>query len=74
MNTAQIIARLRRGDKLHMQLSDGKRVWWFEGPHQNIPEKVITAIIAADEAIMETGDSLFGLIGNSQTWEVKDGI
>jgi hypothetical protein len=69
MKTAQVIARIRSGDELHMQFTDGRRVWWFEQPHQVIPDKLAMKLLAsADGAIVEAGDSLFGLPLNSQTF------
>jgi hypothetical protein len=64
-----VIARIRAGDELHMQFTDGRRVWWFEQPHQVIPDKLAMKLIAAsDSPIVEAGDSLFGLPLNSQTF------
>ncbi|PWJ93601.1 hypothetical protein C8D77_101280 [Mesorhizobium loti] len=70
MSAAAVIARLRAGQKLHMQIVDGRRQWWFDEPFQDVPDAVVQAIRASGEAkIGELGDSLFGLPENSQTWE-----
>ncbi|WP_448113139.1 hypothetical protein [Mesorhizobium amorphae] len=55
-----------------MQFVDGKPFWWFEGPHQEIPEAIIAGLQASG-LLCELGDSLFGLAGNSQSWEVDRG-
>lgn len=61
------VDRLHAGDKLHLQYLRGRRVWWFENPHQVVSEKEIAAALR-DGAIAEAGDSLFGLPMNSQTF------
>lgn len=68
MTFSLALARLAAGDKLHMQFVDGRQVWWFESPHQVVPEKIIVQLQAAGD-LCELGDSLFGLAGNSQTWD-----
>lgn len=72
MKPPAVIARLRAGDRLHMQLLDGRRVWWFEAPHQVVPEAAVNAALQSGE-LREAGDSLFGLPLNSQTWISDDG-
>lgn len=65
----RVLTRLRAGDKLHMQLVDGRREWWFERPRMDVSDKLVQALRASGEApIVEGGDSLFGLPDNSQTW------
>lgn len=62
-------ARLRAGDKLHLQITPAGRLWWFEGPLEQVPDPV--ALRALDDGCAtarEAGDSLFGWAGNSQTW------
>ncbi|MGX9145867.1 hypothetical protein [Mesorhizobium sp. 128a] len=66
--THSVLTRLRAGDKLHMQLIEGRRVWWFEDPWEQIPDGVADRLKAAGE-IVELGDSLFALANNSQSWE-----
>lgn len=74
MKAAQVIARLRAGDKLHMQIAEGRRVWWFENPHANVCDAVVSGVLKADRTLLrETGDSLFGLPLNSQTWVQEGG-
>ncbi|MBB3297842.1 MULTISPECIES: hypothetical protein [unclassified Rhizobium] len=69
LKAENIIARIRAGDELHMQFTDGRRVWWFEQPHQVIPDKLAMKLLSAsDSPIVEAGDSLFGLPLNSQTF------
>lgn len=67
MTLADVIARMRAGSPLRVQFTDGKRVWWFEGPHTNVPDKIALQAIEAG-GISEAGDSLFGLPLNSQTF------
>ncbi len=62
-----VIARLTAGDKLHMQLVDGRRIWWFENPRAEVADAVATKLQESGE-LSELGDSLFGLAGNSQSW------
>lgn len=71
MNLAAVLDRLRSGDQLHIQFVDGKRVWWFESPHQNVPDRIAVEAIAAG-GVAEAGDSLFGLPLNSQTFLVDE--
>lgn len=73
MNVRTVIERLAKGDNLHLGFSSGQRRWWFEGPYQVIPEHVVHAAVRDGAvAVIEAGDSLFGLKGNSQTWLVED--
>ncbi|MER8616041.1 hypothetical protein NKG99_04170 [Mesorhizobium sp. M1409] len=66
-----ILDRLRLGDMLHQQIVDGRRQWWFDEPFQDVPDAVVAKIRAGGEfALVEVGDSLFGLPDNSQTWEM----
>jgi hypothetical protein len=66
---AKITARIMAGDKLHMQFVEGKRTWWFEAPHQVVTDRAAMQILQADNSpIRESGDSLFGLPLNSQTF------
>lgn len=64
---SHLLARIRRGDKLHMQLVGSQRVWWFEDPHENVDDTSVVRALA-DGEVTETGDSLFGLCLNSQTY------
>jgi len=69
MSRERTIARIQAGEKLHMQFVDGKRVWWFDQPHQVVPDKVISKILSEpNPSLKESGDSLFGLPLNSQTF------
>lgn len=69
MKRDAVIARLLAGEKLHMQLIDGRREWWFEQPRMEVSDKLVQALRASGDApIVEAGDSLFGLPDNSQTW------
>lgn len=72
MKLDAVLSRLRAGDKLHMQLVDGARVWWFEDPWEQVPPPVADRLKAAGD-IVELGDSLFGLAGNSQSWGAGHG-
>ena len=65
------LARIRAGDTLHMQLVDGARVWWFEGPHENIDDATAVRAIVEGE-VREAGDSLFGHRLNSQTYGTEE--
>lgn len=67
-----VIERLRAGDKLHLQFVGGRRVWWFEAPHQAVPEAVVRQALEAGN-VAEAGDSLFGLPLNSQTFLIGEG-
>lgn len=69
MSKAAVLSRLRAGDKLHMQIVDGRREWWFEQPRLDIPDRLVQSLRASGDApIIEAGDSLFSLPDNSQTW------
>ncbi|RWP82606.1 MAG: hypothetical protein EOR12_31900 [Mesorhizobium sp.] len=68
--TEAVLTRLRAGERLHQQIVDGRRQWWFDEPFQDVPDAVVAKIRAGGEfALVEVGDSLFGLPDNSQTWE-----
>lgn len=71
MKLYAVIIRLRAGDQIHMQFLDGRRVWWFEEPHENVPDTIMQAV-QKDGGLAEAGDSLFGLPANSQTWLVSE--
>lgn len=65
-----VLTRLRAGEKLHQQIVDGRRQWWFDEPFQDVPDAIVVKIRAGGEfPLIEVGDSLFGLPDNSQTWE-----
>lgn len=67
----QLGARLRRGHALHMELREGERVWWFDGPYASVPDDVVARMMTDRGraiALVEAGDSLFGTLGSSQTW------
>lgn len=70
IEVGSIEERLQRGDRLHMQLVNGRRVWWFENPHQNVSDALVARLLAPGSncSVREAGDSLFGLPLNSQTW------
>jgi hypothetical protein len=73
MKVGTVIERLAKGDHLRLGFSNGQRRWWFEGPYQVIPEHVVHAAVRdGTVAVIEAGDSLFGLQGNSQTWLVEE--
>lgn len=64
-----VIARIRAGERLHMQFADGQSVWWFEQPHEVVPNKVMALVLADPMSpLRDAGDSLFGLPMNSQTF------
>lgn len=68
--------RLLRGDRLRMGFTHRGRMWWFENPYQIVSDQRVTRLRAQGSNIplIEGGDSLFGLPGNSQTWlAVKGG-
>ncbi|RVD49509.1 hypothetical protein EN783_34380, partial [Mesorhizobium sp. M2D.F.Ca.ET.140.01.1.1] len=67
MTLDAIRSRLVAGDMLHMQLVEGQRIWWFEDPWEQIADGIADRLKAAGE-IVELGDSLFGITGNSQSW------
>lgn len=69
MTMVPVLTRLRAGHKLHQQIIDGRRQWWFEDPFQDVPHAIVKTIRSSGEfALAEAGDSLFGLPENSQTW------
>ncbi|MER8387242.1 hypothetical protein NKH14_17290 [Mesorhizobium sp. M1380] len=71
MTIETVLTRLRAGEKLHQQIVDGRRQWWFDDPFQDVHDAVVVAIRASGEfTLKEAGDSLFGLPENSQTWEM----
>ncbi|MES0168185.1 hypothetical protein NKJ87_19720 [Mesorhizobium sp. M0027] len=75
MKIETVLGRLRAGERLHQQIVDGRRQWWFDEPFQDVPDAVVVAIRAGGEfALKEAGDSLFGLPENSQTWEIDMAI
>lgn len=63
----KITDRLKRGDVLRMQILNGERFFWFENPYQKVSPNAF-AKANHEMSIVETGDSLFGLRNNSQTW------
>jgi hypothetical protein len=72
-SVAHVVDRLRRGDRIYMQLGDaGERQWWFESPLEYIDNDVVSAARQHVD-LMELGDSLFGLRMNSQTWQAVQG-
>lgn len=65
------VARLLLGDLLHMEVIEGEKLWWFEGPYQVVDDGVVQELafsFAPLVRLVEAGDSLFRLKGNSQTW------
>jgi hypothetical protein len=66
-----VLARLNAGDKLHMQLVEGQRVWWFEQPRLDVDAAIADELQAAG-LIVEVGDGLFG--GFSQSWSKRGPI
>lgn len=67
MNLAELSERLRAGDRLHMQIMNGRRIWWLENPHANVSNDIVMSALHGGE-VREAGDSLFGLPMNSQTY------
>lgn len=54
-----------------MGFARGTRVWWIDRPYVEIDDAVMQAARAGhngQELLVESGDSLFGWPGNSQTW------
>lgn len=68
------IARARSGAVIHMQIIDGARIYWMESPDLSIPEKEIEQAFGAGSGVqlVESGDSLFGLPRNSQTFRMRE--
>lgn len=65
------VARLLFGDVLHMEVNEGVRLWWFEGPYQIVEDRDVQEIAfgyAPLVCLVEAGDSLFRMAGNSQSW------
>lgn len=65
------VARLLLGDPIHMEMKEGVRLWWFEGPYQIVLDEDVQKIafsFAPLVRLVEAGDSLFRMPGNSQTW------
>lgn len=71
LTARQATRRLRRGERLHMGLQDGERLWWFEAPYARVSDQVIQKV-AFDRGrrvdLTGAGDCLFGWAGHSQTW------
>lgn len=72
LTAPQTLARLKRGHALRMELSDGgARLFWFESPLAYVSAHVVDALQAPPAprvVLVEAGDSLLGLRGNSQTY------
>lgn len=64
----QLRARLDAGEPLFMELRDGVRQWWVDGPFEAVPE-ALAKLVMTD--LVEGGDSLFGDRGASQTWRKR---
>lgn len=69
---AAVLARLRAGDRPHMQFAGGQRRWWFESPHAEIADRLMLELAESGE-VAEAGDCLFGWPLNSQTW-IREGV
>ncbi|WWT39849.1 hypothetical protein [Microcystis phage Mwe-JY25] len=67
--------RLERGDRLRMGFTHRGRFWWFDCPYQIVSEERVRRLeaVGSNMRIVEAGDSLFGLRGNSQTWMAARG-
>lgn len=68
MTEEQLRERLMAGEPLFMELRDGVRQWWVDGPFEAVPAAVAMVLM---KDMAECGDSLFGERGASQTWRMK---
>lgn len=71
MSEDEVRARLLSGSTVHMGFAAGSRVWWFEGPYQEVDDDTMLAAAFGRNGgrlLEEAGDCLFGWEGNSQTW------
>jgi hypothetical protein len=59
--------RLDLGQALILQFNEGQRIWFFDSPYSEVPDEIATRLVKKGK-IKESGDSLFGLPDNSQTW------
>lgn len=77
LTSAATLRRLQRGDVLRMELGEGgARLYWFESPLAYVSAAVVDALQAPPAprvVLVEAGDSLFGLRGNSQSWMAARG-
>ena len=65
------VARLLLGDLIHLEMKEGVRLGWFEAPYQIVLDEDVQEIafsFAPLVRLVEAGDSLFRMPGNSQTW------
>jgi hypothetical protein len=62
-----VMRRLDRGEAIILQFLEGRRFWFFDSPYSEVPDDLATRLVETRK-IKESGDSLFGLADNSQTW------
>lgn len=63
--------RILRGDIVRMGFAGGESVWWFDDPYEPVDDAVMQMAMLGHNGgplLDESGDSLFGWEGNSQTW------
>lgn len=68
------LARLERGDTVHMEFLEAERRWWFESPFEVVEPGVIEMIAFGDArkvSLIEAGDSLFHDMPGSQSWTAR---
>lgn len=77
LSRAQTLRRLNRGEALFMELGTaGARLYWFERPLAFVSADLIHRLTSGARPsvhLVEARDSLFGLVGNSQTYRAARG-
>lgn len=69
LSASHLVARLQRGDVLRMELGEhGARLYWLESPLAYVRASVVDDLGAH---LVERGDSLLGLAGNSQSYVLQ---
>lgn len=66
----EVEQRLRSGERLLMGFGRRGRYWWFESPYQIVSEARLRQLEVGNVRLVESGDSLFGWPGSSQTWRL----
>ncbi|GAB4071805.1 hypothetical protein KHC28_00525 [Ancylobacter sonchi] len=64
-NQATAEDRIEAGEPVYMMFTRAGRVWWLEEPYEELDR---TTIGRLGNRLIESGDSLFGWRGYSQTW------
>jgi hypothetical protein len=67
------LKRLRRGDVIHREVSEGVTRWWFETPYAEVSPEAgpgLVAKLGKKYVVKPQGDGLFGT-ETSQTWRAE---